>query len=47
MVGRAVRGALFLSHWLLVVPVALLRIALGPEPKGFVQTPRFSAGPDR
>ena len=47
MVGRAIRGALFLSHWLLVVPVALLRIALGPEPKGFVQTPRFSGGPDR
>ncbi len=41
----AVRGALFLSHWLLVVPVALVRIAVGPEPAGFRQTPRF--GSDR
>ena len=40
LVGRATRGALFLSHWLVVVPVALLRIALGAEPGGFVQTPR-------
>lgn len=37
--GRAVRGALFLSHWLLVVPAALARIALGAPPT-FVQTPR-------
>lgn len=44
LVGRALRGALFLSHWLLVVPVALARIALLPEPTGFVQTPRFTAG---
>ena len=42
LVGRATRGALFLSHWLLVVPVVLLRIAFGPEPAGFVQTPRSS-----
>jgi 1,2-diacylglycerol 3-beta-glucosyltransferase len=42
LVGRALRGALFLSHWLVVVPVALLRIAVGPEPKSFVQTPRFT-----
>jgi 1,2-diacylglycerol 3-beta-glucosyltransferase len=41
LLGRATRGALFLSHWLLVVPVALFRIAFGPEPAGFVQTPRF------
>jgi 1,2-diacylglycerol 3-beta-glucosyltransferase len=40
-VGRAARGAVFLSHWLLVVPVVLLRIAFGPEPRGFAQTPRF------
>ncbi len=40
VVHRAGRGALFLSHWLLVVPVALARIAFGPEPRGFVQTPR-------
>jgi 1,2-diacylglycerol 3-beta-glucosyltransferase len=38
--GRATRGALFLSHWLLVVPAALLKIALGPERSGFVRTPR-------
>jgi 1,2-diacylglycerol 3-beta-glucosyltransferase len=43
LAGRALRGALFLSHWLLVVPVALLRIAFGREPTGFVQTPRFGA----
>ena len=42
LAGRATRGALFLSHWLLVVPVVLVRIAFGPEPAGFVQTPRFS-----
>ena len=44
LMGRALRGALFLSHWLLVVPVALVRIAFGPEPGGFVQTPRFTGG---
>ena len=43
LLGRASRGALFLSHWLVVVPVALVRIAFGPEPRGFVQTPRASA----
>jgi 1,2-diacylglycerol 3-beta-glucosyltransferase len=44
LVGRALRGALFLSHWLIVVPVALWRIAFGREPTGFVQTPRFDGG---
>lgn len=44
LVGRALRGALFLSHWLVVVPVALVRIAIGTEPGGFVQTPRFTGG---
>jgi 1,2-diacylglycerol 3-beta-glucosyltransferase len=47
LVGRATRGALFVSHWLLVVPVVLLRIAFGPEPAGFVQTPRSSRPSDR
>jgi 1,2-diacylglycerol 3-beta-glucosyltransferase len=47
LAGRATRGALFLSHWLLVVPVVLVRIAFGPEPAGFVQTPRFTGTPDR
>jgi len=40
LVGRATRGALFLSHWLLVVPVALVRIAFARSPAEFVQTPR-------
>ena len=47
LVGRATRGALFLSHWLLVVPVVLLRIAFGPEPAGFEQTPRFGGSANR
>ena len=42
LVGRATEGALFLSHWLLVVPVALARIAFMPGVGGFVQTPRFT-----
>ena len=42
LVGRSVRGALFLSHWLLVVPAALARIAFGPEREAFVQTARSS-----
>lgn len=42
LIGRALRGALFLSHWLVVVPVALVRIAVGPDATGFVQTPRFT-----
>jgi 1,2-diacylglycerol 3-beta-glucosyltransferase len=40
LVGRAVRGALFLSHWLVVVPLALARIAMLRTPSRFVQTPR-------
>ena len=40
LLWRATRGALFLSHWLVVVPVALLRIALGGGPADFAQTPR-------
>jgi 1,2-diacylglycerol 3-beta-glucosyltransferase len=39
--ARAARGALFLSHWLLVVPAALVRIAVGPRTEDFVQTPRL------
>lgn len=42
LLGRAARGALFLSHWLVVVPAALARIALGGPPT-FVQTPRSGA----
>ncbi|MDQ4035588.1 MAG: glycosyltransferase family 2 protein [Chloroflexota bacterium] len=47
LLGRATRGALFLSHWLVVVPVALLRIVFLPEPEGFVQTPRAPRSPNR
>jgi 1,2-diacylglycerol 3-beta-glucosyltransferase len=48
LAGRAVRGALFLSHWLLVVPVVLVRIALGPATPRFRKTPRLggSGGTD-
>jgi 1,2-diacylglycerol 3-beta-glucosyltransferase len=42
--GRATRGALFLSHWLLVVPAALLRIAFWPMTTSFVRTPRITPG---
>lgn len=43
LLGRAARGSLFLTHWLIVVPVALLRIAFGPETTAFAQTPRFTS----
>ena len=45
LVGRAVRGSLFLSHWLLVVPAALLRIALLPRTRSFAQTPHHGIAP--
>ena len=38
ILGRSLRGALFLSHWLLVVPAALLRIALWPPTTDFART---------
>ncbi len=41
LLGRATRGALFLSHWLVIVPAALLRIAFGRPATAFVQTPRI------
>ena len=47
LIGRAARGALFLSHWLVVVPAALLRIALWPVRGTFVQTPRSTRPQDR
>lgn len=40
LVGRSALGALFLSHWLLVVPAALARIAFGAPSRPFAQTPR-------
>ena len=46
--GRATRGALFLSHWLVVVPVALLRIAVRPRgPPGSCRRPRSARRPMR
>ncbi|HET6745242.1 MAG TPA: glycosyltransferase family 2 protein [Candidatus Limnocylindria bacterium] len=44
LLGGSVRGALFLSHWLLIVPAALLRITLGPPTTQFEQTPRSGEG---
>jgi 1,2-diacylglycerol 3-beta-glucosyltransferase len=38
--GRATRGALFLSHWLVVIPLALLKVAFGPPSREFARTPR-------
>jgi hypothetical protein len=40
MVGRATRGSLFLSHWLVVIPLALLKVAFGPLSREFSRTPR-------
>ena len=40
LLGRAARGALFLSHWLVVVPIALLRIVFAAPTVEFVRTPR-------
>jgi 1,2-diacylglycerol 3-beta-glucosyltransferase len=47
LIGRATRGALFLSHWLLVVPAALVRIAIGRRVTTFAQTPRVGHLSDR
>jgi 1,2-diacylglycerol 3-beta-glucosyltransferase len=41
LIGRSLRGALFLSHWLLVVPAALLRITLAHPTSHFDRTPRL------
>jgi 1,2-diacylglycerol 3-beta-glucosyltransferase len=41
LLGQALRGALFLSHWLVIVPAALLRIAFGRTATAFAQTPRM------
>jgi 1,2-diacylglycerol 3-beta-glucosyltransferase len=40
VIGRAVRGSLFLSHWLVVVPIALLKIAVAAPTTEFSRTPR-------
>lgn len=54
LVQRSARGALFLSHWLLVIPAALAIIAVGRRRTDFVKTPRAprdaapaGRGPDR
>ncbi len=41
LLGRSLRGALFLSHWLVIVPAALLKISLGTPSTHFEQTPRI------
>jgi 1,2-diacylglycerol 3-beta-glucosyltransferase len=45
LIARSLRGALFLSHWLLVVPAALLRITLAPPTAHFDRTPRLPTRP--
>ncbi len=40
LVGHAARGALFLSHWLVVVPVVLARIVVVEPTRTFRKTPR-------
>ena len=40
LLGRATRGSLFLSHWLLVVPAALLIITFGRRTTRFAKTLR-------
>jgi 1,2-diacylglycerol 3-beta-glucosyltransferase len=47
LLGRATRGALFLSHWLVVVPVVLLRITVAEPTQTFRKTPRVGHGPGR
>jgi len=47
VIGRAGRGSLWLSHWLVVVPAALLRIAIGRQATSFVQTRRIGHLPER
>jgi 1,2-diacylglycerol 3-beta-glucosyltransferase len=47
LIGRAGRGSLFLSHWLVVVPAALLRIAVGRPATSFIQTRRSGHLPNR
>jgi 1,2-diacylglycerol 3-beta-glucosyltransferase len=42
LLGRSLRGALFLSHWLVVVPAALLRITFWPVTSDFARTARRS-----
>jgi 1,2-diacylglycerol 3-beta-glucosyltransferase len=45
LLGRATRGALFLSHWLVVVPVVLVRITIAEPTQTFRKTPRMGHGP--
>jgi 1,2-diacylglycerol 3-beta-glucosyltransferase len=41
LLGRSLRGSMFLSHWLLIVPAALAKIALLPSRPSFRKTPRM------
>jgi 1,2-diacylglycerol 3-beta-glucosyltransferase len=45
LLGRSLRGTLFLGHWLLVVPAALLKIAFGSGRITYVKTPRIGTDP--
>jgi hypothetical protein len=38
--ARSARGALFLSHWLVVIPLALVKVAFGRPSREFARTPR-------
>ena len=40
LAGRAARGSLFLSHWLVVIPLALVKVAFGTHSREFAVTPR-------
>lgn len=43
----SLRGAAWLAHWLLVVPAALLKIAMRPAEIRYVKTPRIGGRVDR
>lgn len=42
LLAGALRGSAFLTHWLLVVPAALIRIAVRPADITYVKTPRLA-----
>jgi cellulose synthase/poly-beta-1,6-N-acetylglucosamine synthase-like glycosyltransferase len=47
LLGSSLRCALFMSHWLLIIPAALVKIALGPRTVAFAKTPRAPRTTDR
>lgn len=46
LLGRSLRGTLFLAHWLVIVPAALVKIAFGSGRITYVKTPRLAPGGD-